>query len=252
MARLETGEFRDEPHPEFGWVRAPAGRYRLDTGPARRRHLRRGPQDRAGAGALSRRGCTHERRVPGSRTSKLGRGHAARCARALRRSATSRPRPGAPAEGFAVGYHLFDADTGTLIVDGARVHPERDVAPGESAQRARWTSTCRRKTAATRCCLSPMREDVCWYYEQGWPFLLVEAATRRRRGARWSACAWPRAPRSRASAQCAPSGRAFVYPLLTHLAQSQPDPRDGAARHSGPLPRLVRRRRSGPSSIRCC
>ena len=25
------------------------------------------------------------------------------------------------AEGFRVGYHLFDAETGTLIVDGARV-----------------------------------------------------------------------------------------------------------------------------------
>ena len=30
------------------------------------------------------------------------------------------------------GYHLFDADSGTLIVDGARVHPERDIAPGEA------------------------------------------------------------------------------------------------------------------------
>ena len=36
------------------------------------------------------------------------------------------------AEGFAVGYHIFDADTGVLIHDGQRVVPERDVAPGES------------------------------------------------------------------------------------------------------------------------
>ena len=35
------------------------------------------------------------------------------------------------AEGFGVGHHLFDAESGTLIVDGARVHPERDIAPGE-------------------------------------------------------------------------------------------------------------------------
>ena len=26
--------------------------------------------------------------------------------------------------------------------------------------------------------VSPMRENVCWYYEQGWPFLLVESASR--------------------------------------------------------------------------
>ena len=49
VLRLETGEFRDEPHPEFGWVRHLLAnllaRHRL----ARRRHLRAGPQDRTGA-----------------------------------------------------------------------------------------------------------------------------------------------------------------------------------------------------------
>jgi len=35
------------------------------------------------------------------------------------------------AEGFFIGVHVFDADTGTLIVDGARVATEREVAPGE-------------------------------------------------------------------------------------------------------------------------
>ncbi len=31
VSRLETGEFRDEPHPEFGWVRHLLERYRLET-----------------------------------------------------------------------------------------------------------------------------------------------------------------------------------------------------------------------------
>ena len=31
VVRLETGEFRDEPHPEFGWVLHLLERYRLDT-----------------------------------------------------------------------------------------------------------------------------------------------------------------------------------------------------------------------------
>jgi glycosyltransferase involved in cell wall biosynthesis/SAM-dependent methyltransferase len=31
VTRLETGEFRDEPHPEFGWVRHLLEQYRLDT-----------------------------------------------------------------------------------------------------------------------------------------------------------------------------------------------------------------------------
>ena len=30
-ARLETGEFRDVPHPEYGWVRHLLERYRLET-----------------------------------------------------------------------------------------------------------------------------------------------------------------------------------------------------------------------------
>jgi hypothetical protein len=31
VERLETGEFRDEPHPEFGWVLHLLERYRLET-----------------------------------------------------------------------------------------------------------------------------------------------------------------------------------------------------------------------------
>ena len=31
VTRLETGEFREEPHPEFGWVLHLLERYRLDT-----------------------------------------------------------------------------------------------------------------------------------------------------------------------------------------------------------------------------
>ena len=80
------------------------------------------------------------------------------------------------ADGFAVGYHLFDAETGTLIVDGARVHPGRDVAPGETA-RVHFEIAVPGEDGRYQVLLSPMREDVCWYYEQGWPFLLVEAAT---------------------------------------------------------------------------
>ncbi len=53
VERLETGEFRDEPHPEFGWVVHLLERYRLETDLRGRRHLRSGPQDRRGARALS-------------------------------------------------------------------------------------------------------------------------------------------------------------------------------------------------------
>jgi lipopolysaccharide transport system permease protein len=79
-------------------------------------------------------------------------------------------------EGFGVGYHLFDAETGTLIVDGARVRPEHDVKPGESAP-VRLNFELPAEDGRYQVLISPMRENVCWYYEQGWPFLLVESST---------------------------------------------------------------------------
>ena len=59
-----------------------------------------------------------------------------------------------------------------------RVHPARDVAPGEAAAVRSAISTLPAEDGRYQVFVSPMREDVCWYYEQGWPFLLVEAAVR--------------------------------------------------------------------------
>ena len=81
------------------------------------------------------------------------------------------------AEGFGVGYHLFDAETGTLIVDGARCRLEQDVEPGAWA-RVRLEFELPPEPGRYQVLLSPMRENVCWYYEQGCPFLLVEGESR--------------------------------------------------------------------------
>jgi lipopolysaccharide transport system permease protein len=117
------------------------------------------------------------------------------------------------AEGFRVGYQLFDAETGTLIVDGVRVAPERDLAPGESAN-LRLDFNLPTENGRYQVMLSPMRENVCWYYEKGWPFLLVEseiadgaARLLRMRVATQTTLRRERAWRS--------IGRAFVYPFTT-------------------------------------
>ena len=81
-----------------------------------------------------------------------------------------------PTEGFGVGYHLFDAETGTLIVDGARVHPARDLTPGQT-ERVHLDFEMPAEDGRYQVLVSPMRENVCWYYEQGWPFLLLEGST---------------------------------------------------------------------------
>jgi lipopolysaccharide transport system permease protein len=117
------------------------------------------------------------------------------------------------AEGFGIGYHLFDAETGTLIVDGPRVHPERDVKPGESMT-VRLDFELPAEDGRYQVLFSPMREDVCWYYEKGWPFLLVEAATGRGvvtlGRARVATNATMRRERLLRGA-----GRALVYPVQT-------------------------------------
>ncbi|MGH9661331.1 MAG: hypothetical protein ACRD96_22475, partial [Bryobacteraceae bacterium] len=81
------------------------------------------------------------------------------------------------AEGFAVGYHVFDPETDTLVVDGPRSAPAKEVAPGESAH---WDVVAEipPEPGLYRVFVSPMRENVAWYYERGWPFLLIDVAVR--------------------------------------------------------------------------
>lgn len=117
------------------------------------------------------------------------------------------------AEGFGVGYHLFDAETGTLIVDGAHMVTERDLAPGESA-RLRFDVELPPEDGRYQVLLSPLRENVCWYYEKGWPFLLVESETAGGavQGLRLRVATQATLRRARALRA---AGRAFVYPFLT-------------------------------------
>ena len=117
------------------------------------------------------------------------------------------------ADGFFVGVHLFDADTGTLIVDGARVAAERDLAPGESA-RIGMDLALPTENGRFQALISPLREHVCWFYEKGWPFLLVEAVVRDGVTRLTHVGVSTRAALSRAQAVRA-VGRAFVYPFLT-------------------------------------
>ena len=116
------------------------------------------------------------------------------------------------AEGFAVGYHLFDGGTGTLIVDGPRMHAG-DLRPGESAQ-VSMEIEVPPEDGDFQVWISPLREDVCWYYERGWPFLLVtvvvdkgQARLERTRVTTRSALRRAVAIRS--------IGRGLVYPVLT-------------------------------------
>ena len=116
-------------------------------------------------------------------------------------------------EGFGVGHHLFDAESGTLIVDGARVHPGRDIGPGESLH-VRLDFALPPEDGRYQARLSPMRENVCWYYDRGWPFLLVEAATEDGATTLGRVAVTDR-EKLRRERELRAVGRAFVYPLQT-------------------------------------
>jgi lipopolysaccharide transport system permease protein len=116
-------------------------------------------------------------------------------------------------EGFGISYHLFDAETGTLILDGPRVHPDRDIKPGETLS-TRVNFELPAEDGHYHVLISPMREDVCWYYDQGLPFLLVDAETR-------GGVTTMERPRVMTNSQMRRerlwrgAGRAVVYPVLT-------------------------------------
>ncbi len=82
--------------------------------------------------------------------------------------------PWRPQEGFAAGFHIYDSETGTLVVDGERQPPPHDVAPGGSVP-VDLHFALPPESGRYDVFISPMREHVCWFYTLGWPFLRVEA-----------------------------------------------------------------------------
>jgi lipopolysaccharide transport system permease protein len=121
--------------------------------------------------------------------------------------------PWRAADGFGVGHHLFDADSGTLIVDGARVHPGRDIAPGESLHVA-LDFEVPEEDGRYQIRLSPMRENVCWYYEKGWEFLALDATVKNGVVTRSRLRVTDR-EKVRRERELRAVGRAFIYPVLT-------------------------------------
>ena len=119
----------------------------------------------------------------------------------------------ASAGDFAIGYHLFDAATGTLIVDGPRLSLPHDLSPGEAAAIVTEFEVPP-EDGDYQVIVSPMREGVRWYYEAGWPFLLAEIAVRDG-AARLARVRVATAATLRRERFLRSIGRALVYPVLT-------------------------------------
>jgi lipopolysaccharide transport system permease protein len=76
-----------------------------------------------------------------------------------------------PEDGWAAGYHLFDDPTGTLVVDGERL--PLHLGPRDSCG-VELKIALPAEPGEYSIYVSAMREHVAWFYEKGWPFLLVD------------------------------------------------------------------------------
>jgi lipopolysaccharide transport system permease protein len=81
------------------------------------------------------------------------------------------PESWLPENGWAAGYHLFDEPTGTLVVDGERT--PLGLAPS-GRQKLAMEIALPPEPGEYNICVSVMREHVAWFYNEGWPFLLID------------------------------------------------------------------------------
>lgn len=78
------------------------------------------------------------------------------------------------AKGFAVGYHIFDPETDTLVVDGPRTKLQADLTPGQ-ARAFELHVELPPEPGNYRIFVSGLQENNHWFYERGAEFLLVDA-----------------------------------------------------------------------------
>jgi lipopolysaccharide transport system permease protein len=116
-----------------------------------------------------------------------------------------------PEEGYAAGYQIFDPETGTLVVDGPHTPLPGPLAPGESLD-AEIRVELPPEPGRYRVFVSSMREDVCWHYQEGRPFLMIDAEVAEGR-ARVVRSTRTTLPGLRARNAVLSVERAFRYPL---------------------------------------
>ncbi len=77
-------------------------------------------------------------------------------------------------DGFAASYQVFDVETNNWLLDGPRTQFLKPVAPRDST---RVTLTVELPTDPGRyqVFVSPLQEDVAWFFERRSPFLLIDA-----------------------------------------------------------------------------
>ena len=78
-------------------------------------------------------------------------------------------------EGYSLGWQLFDPETGTFISEGEWMPFHKDIAPAETAQ-VNVQVILPPEKGHYHVYISPLRDNEGWFYQQGAPFLLLDAA----------------------------------------------------------------------------
>ncbi len=79
-----------------------------------------------------------------------------------------------PEEGYAASYQVFDPETDTLVAEGPRIPLPAALAPAESVE-IEVPVEFPPEPGRYRAFVSGMRENVCWFYQNGTPFVAVDA-----------------------------------------------------------------------------
>lgn len=146
-----------------------------------------------------------------------------------------------PHDGGALGWQLFDPDTGLFIAEGPWQSLQAAPSPAGRAEQDVEIVLPREK-GRYHVYVSPIQEGAGWFYQRGRPFLLVEAAVEAGRAAlvgcretTLRGLVWRKRLRS--------LDKAFTLPLLTLLRHRRligsMVRRDIAARYRGSLGDLV-------------
>jgi lipopolysaccharide transport system permease protein len=137
------------------------------------------------------------------------------------------PESWASEQDYAVGYQVFESPNGNLLIDGPRSPLPRTIPPGEKVPLT-LTVTLPREAGRYRVFVSPLRENVAWFFHRGSPFLMLDAESDGRqivlRRGRVMRPGWLGLERLGRTVT-----RAFVYPVATLL------------RHGSLIRSLVRR-----------
>ena len=80
-----------------------------------------------------------------------------------------------PARKLALGWQLYDPDSSAFLTEGEWLPLEHEMAPGDTHHVSALPVELPREAGHYRVYLSVLNETDGWFYQQHWPFVVIEA-----------------------------------------------------------------------------